>query len=80
MFGVLRPLLRRFLQPADAAQAVAEVPAGSPAEAAAEAPAKSENRQTKRHQENMQYAQEAAAQGPQMVAMLVKNWMGQKDG
>ncbi|MDD5335611.1 MAG: flagellar basal-body MS-ring/collar protein FliF [Rhodoferax sp.] len=85
LFGVLRPLLRRVLQPANAAAeptaAAATAAPESPAEAAAaEVSAKTQERHSKRHLDNLQYAQEAATQGPQMVAMLVKSWMDKKDG
>lgn len=85
LFGVLRPLLRRVLQPAGTAAEPTPTTAAAehetPAEAAAaEASAKTQERHTKRHLDNLQYAQEAATQGPQMVAMLVKSWMDKKDG
>jgi len=41
--------------------------------------AQAEATQAKRHQDNVKYAQEAAIHGPQMVAMLLKHWMSQKD-
>lgn len=83
LFGVLRPLLRRFLQPMASTPAPTEAGQESVAEAdvaAAGASVKSAEHQSKRHQDNVQYAQQAAVQGPQMVAMLVKNWMDKKDG
>ncbi|MFZ4480943.1 MAG: flagellar M-ring protein FliF C-terminal domain-containing protein, partial [Rhodoferax sp.] len=81
LFGVLRPALRKLLQPSGAAIAAQAQPQpGSPEQAAAGGPAKGEDRQNQRHQDNMQYAQQAATQGPQMVAMLVKHWMDKKDG
>ena len=84
LFGVLRPLLRKVLQPT--AHAYAHAPTeptdGSPGEtlASASTPARGESAHLTRHQENLQYAQEAAVKGPQMVAMLVKSWMDKKDG
>lgn len=83
LFGVLRPMLRRFTQPMASAPAPAEAGQESAAEAdvaAAGASVKVAEHQGKRHQDNVQYAQQAAVQGPQMVAMLVKNWMDKKDG
>jgi hypothetical protein len=41
--------------------------------------AQGEMSQIKRHHENVKYAQDAAVKGPQMVAMLVKHWMSQKN-
>jgi len=81
MFGVLRPLMRKY-QPA---QAPAKASGGAvAAEAETEAThvkvsAQGEATNIRRHQENIKYAQEAALQGPQMVAMLLKHWMGKKD-
>jgi len=89
LFGVVRPLMRKA-QPVQAvAQSSGEVGASeneNEAESEADAEATSVNvsaqaeaTQAKRHQDNVKYAQEAAIHGPQMVAMLLKHWMGQKD-
>ncbi|MEI7537356.1 MAG: flagellar basal-body MS-ring/collar protein FliF [Comamonadaceae bacterium] len=84
LLGVLRPLLRKLLQPSGAAApatpATAESGAQESADAAPAAAPRVDNRQNRRHQDNVQYAQQSAAEGPQMVAMLVKNWMDKKDG
>ncbi|HQS31592.1 MAG: flagellar M-ring protein FliF [Polaromonas sp. 39-63-203] len=78
-FSVLRPLLRKHLQPAPA---VAPLPgnfvpqpdlAGAPGVAGVQAQAA--QREGQRHQENMQYAQTASANDPRMVAMVIQNWM-----
>ena len=80
MFGVLRPLLRRFAGPMQAAPAQSGAEPGMPEGQATAEPARAKAPHDSRHQENMKYAQESAVQGPQMVAMLVKSWMDKKDG
>jgi flagellar M-ring protein FliF len=79
-FAVLRPLLRKHLQPASA---VAPPPgrhepqpdaAGAPAVASVQAEAA--QREGQRHVDNVKYAQEASANDPRMVAALIQNWMG----
>ncbi len=80
MLGVLRPMLRRFLGPMQAAAAQSGAASGAPEGQPATEPAKARTPHDTRHQENMKYAQESAVQGPQMVAMLVKSWMDKKDG
>jgi len=86
LLGVLRPLLRKLLQPSGAAStpaatsAAAESGAQDSPDAGPAAPARVDDRQNRRHQENVQYAQQSATEGPKMVAMLVKNWMDKKDG
>ena len=85
LLGVFRPLLNKFLQPAGAAHAPAQAngteQVGTDMGASATAPqtAPAHDPQVRRHQENIQYAQKAAIEGPQMVAMLVKNWMGKSN-
>jgi flagellar M-ring protein FliF len=77
--AVLRPLLRKHLQPASAAGLAAgrrmdsEPAEGETAEQQAQAREQQEQRE-QRHQANMQYAQEMAAKEPAMVAMLIKHW------
>lgn len=81
LFGVLRPLMRRFQVPPVPAQAAAVASPAAEAEAASvTVSAKGDAALKQRHQENVRYAQEAAVQGPMMVAMLVKHWMGKNDG
>lgn len=77
-FAVLRPLLRKHLQPELA------VPAATTAEAVAgeggEAPTSAQDRENQRHLDNTRYAREAALKDPRMVAMLIRHWMEKKDG
>lgn len=83
-FAVLRPLLRKHLQPAQAAppvpgkEGVQSEAAG--AEAQAQAQAQAQERQDQRHLDNTKYAQEIAAKDPQVVAMLMKHWMDEHNG
>ncbi|WP_397407956.1 flagellar basal-body MS-ring/collar protein FliF [Polaromonas sp.] len=74
-FAVLRPLLRKHLQPVPA-QAAAP---GQEEEPSVDAVAQSQERQAERHLENIRYAQETAAKEPRAVAMLIKHWMGEKN-
>jgi flagellar M-ring protein FliF len=81
-FAVLRPLLRKQLQPA---QAGPPVPGkeGDPFEdeaAQARVQAQAQERQGQRHLDNIKYAQEIAEKDPQVVAMLMKHWIGKNDG
>lgn len=81
LFGVLRPLMRKY-QPTQATGRAPAAVAATDAEteaASVTVSAQGEASQIKRHQDNVKYAQEAAVQGPQMVAMLVKHWMSKKD-
>ena len=79
-FAVLRPLLRKHLQPApalapppDARQELQpDVAAVGGVQAQAVA------REGQRHLENVKYAQDASANDPRMVAMLIQNWMEKK--
>jgi flagellar M-ring protein FliF len=81
LFWVVRPLMRK----AQPMQSLAQAPLVSGAlDADGEATSvnvstQGEMSQVKRHHENVKYAQDAAVKGPQMVAMLVKHWMSQKD-
>lgn len=84
--AVLRPLLRKHLQPASAAGLAAgtagldsEPADGETAEQQAQAREQQEQR-NRRHQANLQYAQEMAAKEPAMVAMLIKHWTEKNGG
>jgi len=84
-FAVLRPLLRKQLHPAQGAPLVT----GKDKESAefedaavlaqAQAQAQAQERQNQRHQENINFAQEIAGKDPQVVAMLMKHWIGNPD-
>ncbi|SFC75549.1 flagellar M-ring protein FliF [Polaromonas sp. OV174] len=78
-FAVLRPLLRKHLQP-PAAQApvAADEKAAQPDDSAQQDQPQAQERQAQRHLDNIQYAQETAVKDPRMVAMLIKHWMGEK--
>ncbi len=87
--AVLRPLLRKHLQPpqpgtpleADAANApAAGAPDASltPTEAKAQAQMEVQERETQRHEDNVKYAQDTASSDPKMVAMLIRHWMAEK--
>ena len=82
-FAVLRPLLRKHLEPQ---QAALPAPASQndmspdgkqpvPAELLVQA----QERQGQRHVENVKYAQDLSIKDPQMVAMLMKHWMDKKN-
>jgi flagellar M-ring protein FliF len=82
-FAVLRPLLRKHLQPAQpvaptAPLAGAEETALPESAAQVQAQVEAHERQTHRHEDNVKYAQEAADSDPRMVAMLIKHWMTEK--
>jgi flagellar M-ring protein FliF len=79
-FAVLRPLLRKHLQPATAVPAGAGEETASTAGAAAQVQADAREREEQRHLENIQYAQEIAANDPHIVAMLMKHWMEKNNG
>jgi flagellar M-ring protein FliF len=78
-FAVLRPLLRKHLQPASAVapplgrQEPQPDAAGAPAVASVQAQAA--QREGQRHVDNVKYAQDASANDPRMVAALIQNWM-----
>jgi flagellar M-ring protein FliF len=74
-FSVLRPLLRKHLQPLPVA-GQGKVPVAN-AQAQEEDLAGTKQRAVSRHQENVQHAQDVAKQDPRMVAMLLKHWMGE---
>ncbi|WBY00618.1 flagellar basal-body MS-ring/collar protein FliF [Ramlibacter tataouinensis] len=73
--SVVRPLLRKHLQPAAPAQVAAATAA--PALAAGPDPAQEDS--AARHADNLQYAREIAGKEPLMVAVLLKNWMAQHE-
>ncbi|NMM08551.1 flagellar basal-body MS-ring/collar protein FliF [Polaromonas sp.] len=81
-FAVLRPLLRKHLQPATAVapplgkQEPQPDITGAPGVASVQAQAA--QREGQRHLDNVQYAQDASANDPRMVAMLIQNWMDKK--
>lgn len=69
--AVLRPLLRKHLQPPPAPPLLVSVDNSLPVDDAAQ-------RQAERHVLNLQYAQETAVKDPRMVAMLIKHWIDKK--
>jgi len=80
-FGLVRPLLRKHLQGPQAAAA-----AGTNAKSAAEPTPEqvklndeARQRQADRHQDNLQHAQGLAEKDPRLVAMVIKNWMGNNE-
>ncbi|SDX46766.1 flagellar M-ring protein FliF [Collimonas sp. OK242] len=84
-FGLVRPLLRKHLQgpqPAASAVAGASAKAADAQELSPEQIKLSEEakqRQADRHQDNMQHAQSLAEKDPRLVAMVIKNWMGNNE-
>lgn len=79
-FAVLRPLLRKHLQPAPAEAGLADNKTASAAGDAAQVQSDAREREEQRHLDNIQYAQKTAANDPQTVAMLMKHWMGKNNG
>ncbi|MGA8783894.1 MAG: flagellar basal-body MS-ring/collar protein FliF [Polaromonas sp.] len=80
-FAVLRPLLRKHLEPAQPpAPPVAGEEKTTPesSESKVQALVEAKEREAERHQDNVQYAQETAVKDPRMVAMLIKHWMAEK--
>jgi flagellar M-ring protein FliF len=80
-FAVLRPLLRKHLEPAQQfAPPVSGEEKAAPAssESQAQAQVEAQEREAQRHQDNVRYAQEIAVKDPRMVAMLIKHWMAEK--
>ncbi|CDS50327.1 Flagellar M-ring protein FliF [Polaromonas sp. CG9_12] len=88
-FAVLRPLLRKHLHPPAPPQAeqdeetlptpgTVEQPP-SQAQTAASRQAEARERREQRNADNIQYAHETSAKNPQVVAMLIKQWMAEKD-
>ncbi len=88
-FAVLRPLLRKHLYPPAPLQieeaedtplvlgSVEQAP--SHAQTAASRQAEARERRELRNAENIQYAHATSAKNPQVVAMLIKQWMAEKD-
>ncbi|MDB5779779.1 MAG: fliF [Polaromonas sp.] len=88
-FAVLRPLLRKHLYPPAPLQleeaeesplalnSVEQAP--SQAQTAAARQAEAKERREQRIAENIQYAHATSAKNPQVVAMLIKQWMAEKD-
>lgn len=85
-FSLLRPLLRKFLEPAQVAlpapdQETPVTPADpEQTRLRVQAQAEGQERQDQRHLENMKYAHEMAEKDPQIVAALMKHWMENDDG
>lgn len=85
-FSLLRPLLRKFLEPAQAGlPAPAKETTAAPADPEqtrlrVQAQAEGQERQDQRHLENIKYAHEMADKDPQIVAALMKHWMENDDG
>ena len=81
--AVFRPLLRKHLQPEPAALPAPDsqdvVLEGNGQQVPAEFLAQAQQRQEHRHVENVKYAQDLSVKDPQMVAMLMKHWMDEKD-
>ncbi|MDB5767437.1 MAG: fliF [Collimonas fungivorans] len=82
-FGLLRPLLRKHLQgPQGAGSAAAAATVKAAEEQSPEQVKLSEEarqRQADRHQDNLQHAQSLAEKDPRLVAMVIKNWMGNNE-
>jgi len=78
-FAVLRPLLRKFLQPGVVQPPAAGVP-GVMAEDSTDPKMQAQDREDKRHEDNTQYARNAALKDPRMVAMLIQQWTENKNG
>ena len=79
-FAVLRPLLRKHLQPAPALAPLPgrQEPQPDVVAAGAGVQAQAVAREGQRHLDNVQYAHEAASNDPRMVAALIQNWMDKK--
>ena len=78
-FGIARPLLRKHLQVPQAAASEGGEGAVAPAAPTPEQTKLSEEAQQRmadRHKENLQHAQSLAETDPRLVAMVIKNWMG----
>jgi flagellar biosynthesis/type III secretory pathway M-ring protein FliF/YscJ len=84
-FSVLRPLLRKFLKPAQVSLPApgkqASVAQADPEQTRlkVEAQAQGQERQEQRHLENTKYAQDMADKDPQIAAALMKHWMENDD-
>lgn len=81
-FSIGRPLLRKHLQGPESAAAATEESDAKAIDGLAQPLAQSKlqeeamQRLADRHQENLQHAQSLAESDPNMVAMVIKNWMG----
>lgn len=74
-FAVVRPLLRKHLQP-EAPEPVAIVDEEHENNRAQQAQQASDKKQqADRHQENLKHAQATAEKDPHLAAMVIKNWM-----
>lgn len=76
-FAVARPLLRKHLQPAEVPEPAAGIGTGTE-EAETDDPTRQaaiKQQKADHHQENVQFAQKSATEDPQLVAMVIKNWM-----
>ena len=88
-FAVLRPLLRKHLYPpAPVPLAEEDAPppapgAVNPAQAqalsAASRQTEARERREQRNADNIQYAHTTSVKNPQVVAMLIKQWMAEED-
>ncbi|HWW08198.1 flagellar basal-body MS-ring/collar protein FliF [Collimonas sp.] len=85
-FGLVRPLLRKHLQgPQTATAAEAEAAAAianamsEPSPEQVKRNEEARQREADRHQDNMQHAQDLAEKDPRLVAMVIKNWMGNNE-
>ena len=82
-FAVFRPLLRKHLQPEPVAlpapDSQDDALEGNGQQVPAEFLAQAQQRQEHRHIENVKYAQDLSVKDPQMVAMLMKHWMDEKN-
>jgi flagellar M-ring protein FliF len=87
-FSVLRPLLNKHLHPpippaaehgeiAPTPGAQEQVP--SQVQTAASRNAEAKERREQRNADNIQYAQATSVKSPQVVAMLIKQWMAEKN-
>jgi flagellar M-ring protein FliF len=87
-FSVLRPLLNKHLHPpippAAEHEEIAPTPGAqeqvpSQVQTAASRNAEAKERREQRNADNIQYAQATSVKSPQVVAMLIKQWMAEKN-
>jgi flagellar M-ring protein FliF len=87
-FSVLRPLLNKHLHPpippAAEHEEIAPTPGAqeqvpSQVQTAASRNAEAKERRDQRNADNIQYAQATSVKNPQVVAMLIKQWMAEKN-
>ena len=87
-FSVLRPLLNKHLHPpippAAEHEEIAPTPGAqeqvpSQVQTAASRNAEAKERREQRNADNIQYAQATSVKNPQVVAMLIKQWMAEKN-